>query len=97
MTSALALVHVRRKPRHVARNPSEAAVLVGKRIREKRKELAMTQDQLANDCGIDSSNIRAYESGRGLPNVYTIVRLAAALYLDPADLVRGLTIDMFPL
>jgi len=57
----------------------------------------MTQDQLANDSGIDSSNIRAYESGRGLPNIQTLVRLAAALSVDPGSLITGLTVEMFPL
>lgn len=81
---------------YVARNPSEAAALVGSRIRVQRLELGMTQDQLANSCGIDPSNLRAYESGRGMPNVYTIVRLSQALLLDdPGRLLEGLTVEQF--
>jgi transcriptional regulator with XRE-family HTH domain len=56
----------------------------------------MTQDQLAHACDIDPSNLRAYENGRGLPNVYTVVRISAALMLErPGDLLDGLTTELF--
>lgn len=56
----------------------------------------MTQDQLAHACEIDPSNLRAYENGRGMPNVYTVVRISAALMLDrPGELLDGLTIELF--
>lgn len=80
----------------MARIPSEAARLVGGRIRERRLELELTQDQLAHDCGIDPSNLRAYESGRGMPNVYTVVRLSQALLMqEPGQLLQGLTPEQF--
>lgn len=57
----------------------------------------MTQDQLANATGMDPSNIRAFESGRGMPNVYTIVRLSQALLLEePGELLKGLHAELFP-
>lgn len=60
-TSALAQVQLERDSCRVARIPSPAAALVGSRIRERRLELEMTQDQLAYACEIDPSNLRAYE------------------------------------
>lgn len=57
--------------------------------------LAMTQDELAAASGIDSSNIRAYESGRALPNLHTLVRIAGALDVEPGELINGLTREMF--
>ncbi len=95
-TSALAQVLGYRESCRVARIPSPAAALVGDRIRSRRLELEMTQDQLAHACDIDPSNLRAYENGRGLPNVYTVVRISAALMLErPGDLLDGLTTELF--
>ena len=80
----------------MARIPSQAAALVGNRIRARRLELGLTQDELAHSSGIDPSNVRAYEAGRGMPNVYTIVRLSTAMLLDePGKLLEGLTREMF--
>lgn len=55
----------------------------------------MTQDQLAVASGIDSSNIRSYESGRAMMNVFSLVRIAEALEVPAGDLLAGVTIDMF--
>jgi transcriptional regulator with XRE-family HTH domain len=55
----------------------------------------MTQDQLAAGSGIDSSNIRAYENGRNMPNLYSLMRLAQALSVEPGELLVGLTLEMF--
>lgn len=80
----------------MARTPSPAAALVGSRIKERRLELKLTQDQLAHACEIDPSNLRAYENGRGMPNVYTVVRLSSALLLkEPGELLEGLTLELF--
>jgi transcriptional regulator with XRE-family HTH domain len=55
----------------------------------------LTQDELAAATGIDSSNIRAYENGRALPSVQSLVRLAAALGVQPGELLDGLTPELF--
>lgn len=77
------------------RVPSEAAAHVGRQVGYRRRMLAMTQDELAAASGIDSSNIRAYENGRALPNLQTLVRIAGALGLEPGELLSGLTLEMF--
>ena len=56
----------------------------------------MTQDQLAVGADIDSSNIRAYEAGRALPNLQTLVRIAHALRTPPGYFLEELTVEMFP-
>lgn len=56
----------------------------------------MTQDQLAVRAEIDSSNIRAYEGGRAMPSIHTLMRIAEALQVDAGDLLDGVTLDMFP-
>ena len=56
----------------------------------------MTQDQLAVRSDIDSSNVRAYEAGRALPNLQTLVRIAEALKTPAGYFLEELTVDMFP-
>lgn len=74
---------------------SDAAAHIGRRIAERRRQIAITQDELAAGSGIDSSNIRAYENGRAMPSIYSLVRIAVALGLDPGALLDGLTLDLF--
>ena len=74
---------------------SQAAEFVGRRIGDRRRVLAVTQDELAAASGIDSSNIRAYENGRTMPNVQSLVRIAIALQVQPGTLIDGLTTELF--
>lgn len=77
------------------RVPSAAAATVGKRIAARRRQLTMTQDQLAVASGIDSANVRSYESGRSMMNMQSLIRIATALDIPPGDLIDGLTPEMF--
>ena len=79
----------------MARVASAAAAHVGARIAETRRRYTMTHDQLAARTGIDSSNIRSYESGRSLPNIHNLVRIAVALDTEPGTLLEGITLDLF--
>lgn len=80
----------------MARVASAAAAHIGGHIAAQRVQTGMTQDQLAAGSGIDSSNIRAYENGRAMPSIYTLMRIADALGVPPAELLDELTLDMFP-
>jgi len=77
--------------------PSDAATHIGALISAERVKVGMTQDQLAAASGIDSSNIRAYENGRAMPSIQTLVRLAEGLGASPAELLDGVRSDMFPI
>lgn len=74
---------------------SPAAAHIGAHIIRFRTSSGLTQDELAADTGIDSSNIRAYENGRAMPSVHTLMRIADALGVPPADLLEGLRLEMF--
>lgn len=74
---------------------SEAAAFIGRRIGDRRRRLAVTQDELAAASGIDSSNIRAYENGRTMPNIQSLVRIAVALQVEPGTFIDGISIDLF--
>jgi len=81
----------------VPRIPSPAAAHIGAQIRWARRTATLTQDQVAALSGIDSSNIRAYETGRAMPSVPTLVRIADALGITPGTLLDGLTVGMLPI
>ena len=78
------------------RVPSPAAAHIGALVTDERLRLGMTQDQLAAGSGIDSSNIRAYEAGRAMPSIHSLLRIADALDTTPAKLLEGLQLAMFP-
>lgn len=78
------------------RVPSPAAAHIGKRIRGARESSTMTQDDLGHFSGIDSSNIRAYESGRAMPSIHTLMRIASAMRMPPGYFLEGVKLEMFP-
>lgn len=48
---------------HGARKPSEADRFVGKKLRQGRREMSLTQDGLANLIGVTFQQIQKYEAG----------------------------------
>ena len=53
------------------------------RVREARRHLGLTQDELAHKAGVSKETIRSYESGRRLPDRDYLVRV-----LEAAELPR---------
>ena len=62
-----------------AKRATEAGRLFGDRLRELREKRALTQQALADSVGIPHTHVSAMERGVKLPNLLTILRLAAAL------------------
>lgn len=58
-----------------------------KRIRERRKFLGMTQEELADKVDISTMSIRRYESGERLPKHETVEKIAKALQCDISELI----------
>ncbi len=77
------------------RVPSPAAKHIGRQIRAARRAADLTPESLGHATGIDSSNIRAYETGRAMPSVHSLLRIALALDTSPGELLDGLTLDLF--
>lgn len=77
------------------RTPSAAAEQIGARIAAERKRRGLTQDQLAVLSGVDSSNVRSYESGRSMLSILTLIRLSDALKAEPGEFINGLSTDLF--
>ncbi len=75
---------------------SEAARILGERIREHRLAFAISQDDVANLAGMNVSNYGKIERGLSNPTFHTIVRIAAVLGVDPAVLVARLDESTLP-
>jgi transcriptional regulator with XRE-family HTH domain len=69
---------------------SEVHVAFGARVRARRNELTKSQEQLARDTGIHWSYIGRVERGENNLALTNLLKIAAALEIDPGDLVRGL-------
>lgn len=66
------------------------AVELGRRMRERRKELGWSQRYLAEVAEMDWSYVAQVERGERNLSFLNLVRLAAALEVDLSDLVRGI-------
>ena len=57
-------------------------MILGARIKEKRKELGLTQQQLGELIKVTKVSICCYENNTRIPNVETLIDLADALHVD---------------
>ncbi|HWR28481.1 MAG TPA: helix-turn-helix transcriptional regulator [Negativicutes bacterium] len=62
---------------------------VGSRIREIRRSKNETQQQLSVAVGVVQQSVVAWESGRCLPNILSLIRIAG-YYEVSADFLLGL-------
>ena len=53
--------------------------VIGHRIKERRKDLRITQTQIKEHCGISSGNLSGIETGRYLPSAVSLIELARIL------------------
>lgn len=75
---------------------STAAMTIGRRIEEARAKAGASRLDLAYHARVDPTNLGRYETGKALPNLATLVRLAETLGVDPGSLVTGLSFEDFP-
>lgn len=61
-------------------------ILLGKRVRELRKNKKMTQETLAEMVDIDYKNIGKIEMGQNYPSALTLEKIAEALEVEEKDL-----------
>ncbi len=62
-------------------------VEVGRKIREHRKALGMSQDDLADRMGCDRNDIYRHENAKRDMSICTLFRYAEALGTDPRELM----------
>lgn len=67
-----------------------ALVVMGTRMRVRRQELGLSQEALALRCSLHWTYVGQIERGRRNIGILNLLRVAAALDLDPGDLIEGL-------
>ena len=60
---------------------------IGTIIRGKRKELSLTQEQLADLLGVSAPAVHKWEKGSTYPDITTLPALARVLHTDPNTLL----------
>ena len=68
-------------------NKEELQLSIGKRIRELREQKGLTQQQVADACDFEKSNMSRLEAGGTNPTLYTLKKIADFLELTLNDLV----------
>lgn len=63
---------------------------VGKRISETRKEINMSQKDLAYSCDLDRSYIASVESGQRNISIVNLEKIAKSLGVSLSELFKGI-------
>jgi transcriptional regulator with XRE-family HTH domain len=66
----------------------ETVVYVGDNVRELRTLSALTQEELADRAGITATALSRIERNEAEPRPSTLRKLAAALSVEPRELIR---------
>lgn len=75
---------------------TDANSLLGHRVRARRIELGMSQEQVGDLAGIHCTNWGKIERGRANPSFTTLLRVAGALNVTPAELLGEIDIHDLP-
>ncbi len=70
---------------------SAAAVAFGQRVRDRRTELGLSQERLADAAGLHWTFVGQVERGRRNLSLHNILKLAEGLECDAGQLLAGLT------
>lgn len=71
----------------MAINQEKAQEQLGLVIRDKRKEMGYSQEAFASQCGVHRTYMGAVERGERNISLMNIIRIAAALKLQPSELL----------
>jgi transcriptional regulator with XRE-family HTH domain len=76
----------------MAKQPGDPAITaaVGERLRRRREQDGLSQERLGEIAGVDRGYVSLVERGKVNPTVTTLVRLAAAMGMNPGELLEGL-------
>ena len=66
----------------------------GDLVRQRRKELQLTQEALGEKAGVSRNYVNELENGKYNVTLNTLVKVAQALEIDPAKLLEGLTANL---
>lgn len=61
---------------------------LGTNLRAARKELGLTQEQVAERSGVQAGEVSRIEAGKRDPQVSTVLKLAKAVEVKPGQLLE---------
>jgi transcriptional regulator with XRE-family HTH domain len=61
---------------------------LGENLREARKKLGLTQEQVAERSGVQAGEVSRIEAGKRDPQVSTVLKLARAVEVRPGQLLE---------
>ncbi|NHA00619.1 helix-turn-helix transcriptional regulator [Nocardioides sp. W3-2-3] len=76
--------------------PSPATVEFGKRVRQHREAQGLSQEMLADRCGVHWTFLGQVERGQRSIRLDNILKVAAGLGVEPGELVNGLPVKLVP-
>lgn len=79
-----------REFRRVINSDEEYLYQLGTSIAAKRKELFLTQSDLAYRIGMEVPNLSVIENGKSNPQILTLARIASALECELHDLIPNI-------
>ena len=62
----------------------------GENLRQARRVAEMSQEELSRHSSVHQAQISAMERGMQLPSLAVLLKLCAALYMTPNDLLDGI-------
>jgi transcriptional regulator with XRE-family HTH domain len=78
-------------PPKTRKPPSDATVEFGRRVRQLREEQGLSQEALADRCGVHWTFLGQVERGQRSIRLDNILRIAAGLDVRPGRLLDGLS------
>ena len=75
----------------VVRRKTPEAEIFGKTLRRLREEAGLSQERVAQEADLTTGYISDLERGLKAPGLSTIIRLASALAVSPADMLKDFT------
>ncbi len=70
--------------------PSQVALALGKAVRQYRLKKGLTQQEVADKCGLDISYVGGIERGQRNPTLGVIHGLASVLGVKVSDLLKNM-------
>ncbi len=70
---------------------SPATAAFGQRVRLRRQQLGLSQEALADRCGVHWTFLGQVERGQRNLSLHNLLKVAHGLDIDPGDLLRGLS------
>lgn len=72
----------------VAEAKSDLLRVFGTQVKDRRRSVGMTQDDLAEKCGIYRTYLSRIEGGIANPSLLVLAAIANALQVEPWELIR---------